>query len=89
METATVGNDQSTAFTLAHLTAEGKVVAEDLLQTGKRKTQRAIRKGYEFGEDFLDEASYYIKRHRWQSYCMAAGLGAFAGLLFGLASRRR
>jgi ElaB/YqjD/DUF883 family membrane-anchored ribosome-binding protein len=89
METVTVGNEKGAAFTLAHLAQEGKVLAEDLLETGKRKTQRAIRKGYETGEDFLDEAKYYIKHHRWQSYCVVAGIGAFAGLLLGLAARPR
>ena len=52
METATVENDKSAAFTLAHLSArvtEGKVLAEDLVEIGKRKAQRVIRKGREAG----------------------------------------
>ena len=50
METAAVGNEESTAFTLAHLAAKaagGKVLAEDLVEIGKRKAQRAIRKGFD------------------------------------------
>jgi ElaB/YqjD/DUF883 family membrane-anchored ribosome-binding protein len=90
META-VENDKSTAFTLAHLSAraaEGKMLAEDLVEIGKRKTQRAIRKGREAGEDYLDDTTHYIKHHPWQSVGIAVGIGAFVGLLFGLTCSR-
>ena len=54
MQTATVENGKSTGFKLAQLSAkaaEGKILAEDLVDTGKRKAQRAIRRGYSTGED--------------------------------------
>jgi ElaB/YqjD/DUF883 family membrane-anchored ribosome-binding protein len=92
MENVATENHESAAFTLAHLAArtlEGKVLAEDLLDIGKRKAQRAIRKGFHTGEDYLDEATYYIKRHPWKGLGIAAGVGAMAGLIFGLCVRPR
>jgi len=92
MENVATENHESAAFTLAHLAArtlEGKVLAEDLLDIGKRKAQRAIRKGFHTGEDYLDEATYYIKRHPWKGFGIAAGVGATAGLIFGLCVRPR
>ena len=86
MQTATVENDKSTGFTLADLAAraaEGKELVEDAMEIGMRKAQRAIRKGRETGEDCLDDTAHYIKHHPWQSVGIAAGVGAFAGLLFG------
>jgi ElaB/YqjD/DUF883 family membrane-anchored ribosome-binding protein len=91
METATVENEKSTAFTLAHLSAratEAKVLAEDLVEIGKRKALRGIRKGREAGEDYLEDTTHYIKHHPWQSVGIAAGIGAFVGLLFGLTCSR-
>ena len=91
METATVGNNTGTAFKLAHLSAkaaEGKMLAEDLVEIGKRKAQRAIRRGREVGEDYLDETTHYIKHNPWQAVGVAAGVGAFVGLLFGLMCSR-
>lgn len=87
MENVATENHESAAFTLAHLAArtlEGKVLAEDLLDIGKRKAQRAIRKGFHTGEDYLDEATYYIKRHPWKGFAIGAGVGAFSGLMIGL-----
>ncbi|HLN97185.1 MAG TPA: hypothetical protein VK208_01760 [Pyrinomonadaceae bacterium] len=91
MDTTTVENDRSTAFTLAHLAAraaEGKELAEDLVEMGKRKAQRAIRKGRETGEDYLDDTTHYIKHHPWQSVGIAAGVGALFGCLFGWSCSR-
>ena len=91
MQTATVENGRSTGLNFAHLAAraaEGKVLAEDFAEIGKRKAQRMIRRGREAGEDYLDETTHYIKHHPWQSVGMAAGVGAFIGLLFGWASSR-
>jgi ElaB/YqjD/DUF883 family membrane-anchored ribosome-binding protein len=92
MEPVVTENRDTAAFTLAHLAArtlEGKVLAEDLLDIGKRKAQRAIRKGFNTGEDYLDDATYYLKRHPWKGFGIAAGVGAIAGLFFGLLTRPR
>lgn len=87
MQTAIVGNGENTGVNLAHLAAkaaESKEIAEDLLEIGKRRVERAIRKGRERGEDYLEDASYYVRHHPWQSVGVAVTVGAFAGLLFGL-----
>jgi ElaB/YqjD/DUF883 family membrane-anchored ribosome-binding protein len=92
METATVQNGKGTVAKLAHLTAkaaEGKILAEDLVEIGKRKAQRAIRHGYEAGEDYLDESKRYIKHNPWQSVGAALGVGLVLGFLGGFLSRRR
>jgi len=92
MRTATVENGRSTGIKLAHLTAkaaEGKMLAEDLVEIGKRKAQRLVRRGYETGEDYLDESKRYIKYHPWRSVGVALGLGLTLGFLSGFLSRRR
>ena len=92
MQTTTVQNGKAAAFTLAQLTAkaaEGKILAEDLVEIGKRKAQRIVRKGYETGEDYLDESKRYIKHHPWQSVGVALGAGLTLGFLSGFLSRRR
>jgi len=86
METATVESGRSTGSKFAHLAAtaaEGKMLAEDFAEIGKRKAQRMIRRGLEAGEDCLDETTHYVKHHPWQSVGIAAGVGAFVGVLFG------
>lgn len=91
MRTATVENGKSTGFKLAHLTAkasDGKILAEDLMEIGKRKAQRLVRRGYEAGEDYLDETTHYIKHHPWQSIGVALAVGLSLGFLGGLLSRR-
>src|SRR5450759_2538680 len=92
MQTATVENGKGTTAKLAHLTvkaAEGKMLAEDLVEIGKRKAQRMVRKGYEAGEDYLDESKRYIKHNPWQSVGVALGVGLTLGFLGGFLSRRR
>ncbi len=91
MQTATVTNGKSTGLNLAHLTAkaaEGKLLAEDLLDNGKRKAQRMIKRGYATGEDYLDETTHYIKHHPWQSVGVVLGVGLSVGFLGGFFSRR-
>jgi ElaB/YqjD/DUF883 family membrane-anchored ribosome-binding protein len=86
METATVENGKSTESKFAHLAAraaEGKMLAEDFAEIGKRKAQRMIRRGREAGEDYLEEKTHYVKHHPWQSVGIAAGVGVIVGVLFG------
>ena len=92
MLTTTVENGKAAAVKLAHLTAkaaEGKMLVEDLVEIGKRKAQRVVRKGYEAGEDYLDESKRYIKHNPWQSVGVALGVGLTLGFLSGFLSRRR
>ena len=90
--TTAVQNGKAAAFKIAHLTAkaaEGKMLAEDLVEIGKRKAQRIVRKGFETGEDYLDESKRYVKHHPWQSLGVALGVGLGIGFLGGFLSRRR
>ena len=90
MRTATVDNGKG--IKLAHLAAkavEGKVIAEDLIDIGKRKAERLVRQGYEATEDCIDESRRYIKHHPWQSVGVALGVGLTLGFLGGFLSRRR
>jgi ElaB/YqjD/DUF883 family membrane-anchored ribosome-binding protein len=91
VETATVENGKSTAVKLGHLAArvsEGKMLAEDVVEIGKREAQRMIRRGYAAGEDYLDDTTHYIKHHPWQSVGIALGVGIGLGFLSGLMSKR-
>ena len=92
MLSTTVENGKAAAVKLAHLTAkatEGKMLAEDLVELGKRKAKRLVRKGYEAGEDYLDESKRYIKHNPWQSVGVALGVGLALGFVSGFLSRRR
>lgn len=90
--TTTVANGKHTGTKLAHLAAkaaEGKIIAEDLMEIGKRKARRMVRHGVETGEDYLDETERCIKHHPWQSVGVALGAGLTLGFLAGFLSRRR
>jgi ElaB/YqjD/DUF883 family membrane-anchored ribosome-binding protein len=92
MQTTTVENGKSTVSRLTHLTAkaaEGKMLAEDLVHTGKRKAQRIARKGYELGEDCLDESTHCIKHNPWQAVGVALGVGLMVGFLGGFLAKRQ
>ncbi len=92
MRTATVENGRHTGVKFAHLAAkaaEGKLLAEDLVEIGKRKAQRLVRRGYEAGEDYLDDTTHYIKHNPWQGVGIALGVGLTLGFLSGFLSRRR
>ncbi len=92
MQTATVENGKGTAAKLAHLTArvaEGKMLAEDFVDIGLRKARRIVRKGYERGEDCLDESTRCIKHNPWQAVGVALGVGIVVGFFGGFLSKRR
>ena len=92
MRTAVLENGKSAGIKLGHLAAkaaEGKILAEDLVDFSKRKAQRLIRKGYEAGEDYMDETKRYIKHHPWQSLGVVLGVGLTVGFIGGFLSRRR
>jgi len=89
--TTTLANGKNTGFNLTNLAAkaaEGKVLAEDLVDTGKRKAQRIVKRGLDAGEDYLDETRRYIKHHPWNSVGFALGIGLTIGFLGGFLSRR-
>ena len=91
MLTTIIENGRSAGVSLAHLTAkvsEGKILAEDLMEIGKQKAQKMIRRGYTAGEDYLDETTYYIKHHPWQSVGLALGVGLTIGFVGGFLSRQ-
>ena len=90
--TTTVANGKNTGLKLTNLAAkaaEGRILAEDLVDIGKRKAQRMVRRGREAGEDYLDETKHYIKHHPWHSVGVALGVGLTLGFLGGFLSRRR
>ncbi len=92
MPTKTVEGEKSTGIKLAHLAAKaagGKMIAEDLVELGKRKAQRIVRDGYELGEDYIDETRRYIKHNPWQSVATALGIGLALGFVAGILARRR
>lgn len=92
MEMTMVENGKNTGVKLAHLAAKaagGKMIAEDLIDLGKRKAQRLVKQGYETGEDYIDESRRFIKHHPWQSMGVALGVGLTLGFLSGFLSRRR
>jgi ElaB/YqjD/DUF883 family membrane-anchored ribosome-binding protein len=90
--TTTVQNGKNAGIKLAHIAAraaEGKILAEDMLEIGRRKAQRMVRRGYEVGEDYVDETRRYVKHHPWQSVGLALGVGLTLGFLGGFLTRRR
>lgn len=92
METAVATNGKHTGFKLAHLAAkaaEGKELAEDLVEIGKRKATRLARRSYAAGEDYLDDTTHYIKHHPWQSIGVALGVGLTLGFFGGFFGTRR
>ena len=84
MESKTMENVTDTAINLAHLThqvAKAKVLIDDVVDDGKRKVERTAKRGFVAIQDCIEDTTYFIKRHPWQSVGTALGLGAGIGLL--------
>lgn len=91
MESKAVENVTDAAINLAHLThemAKAKVLIDDVLEDGKRKAERMLKRGFVAAEDYVEDTTYFIKRHPWQSVGAALGLGAAVGVLAGWLSTR-
>ena len=79
----TMENVTDASINLAHLThqaAKAKVLIDDVIDDGKRKVERTAKRGLVAGEDCIEDTTYFIKRHPWQSVGTALGLGTAMGL---------
>lgn len=91
MEAKIKENVTDAATNLAHLThqvAKAKVLIDDVIDDGKRKVERTAKRGFVAVEDCVEDTTYFIKRHPWQSVGTALGLGASIGLLVGWRTSR-
>ena len=92
MESKTIENVTDAAVNLAHLThqvAKAKVLIDDVIDDGKHNVERTVKRGFVAVEDCVEDTTYFIKRHPWQSVGSALGLGAGIGLLLGWLTSRR
>jgi ElaB/YqjD/DUF883 family membrane-anchored ribosome-binding protein len=86
MENRTFENATDAAVNLTHLAHEvgkAKVLVNDVIQDGKHKVERTFKRGLVAAEDCIEDTTYFIKRHPWQSVGVAIGVGAVVGLLAG------
>ena len=91
MENRAVENVNEAAINLAHLTHEiskAKVLIDDVLDDGKRKAERMLKRSISATEECVEDTTYFIKRHPWQSVGVALGFGAGVGLLAGWLTMR-
>ena len=91
METKTVANVTDAALNLAHLKHEvskAKVLIDEVLDDTKRQASRMMKRGIVAAEDYVEDTTYVIKRHPWQSVGAAFGLGTGLGILAGWLAMR-
>jgi len=91
MEGKTMENVTDAAVNLAHLThqvAKAKVLIDDVIDDGKHKVERTVKRGFVAVEDCIEDTTYFIKRHPWESVGAAVGVGAIVGLLAGWLTTR-
>lgn len=91
MEGKSMENVTDAAINLAHLThqvAKARVLIDDAIDEGKRKVERTAKRGFVAVEDCVEDTTYFIKRHPWQSVGTALGLGTAMGLFVGWLTSR-
>jgi len=91
MEGKTMENITDAAKNFAHLghqVAKAKVLIDDVIDDGKHKVERSVKRGFVAVEDCIEDTRHLIKRHPWESVGVAVGVGAIFGLLAGWLTRR-
>ena len=86
MESNPRENVTDKAFNLPDLTQQvtkAKVLVNDAIEDGKHKMERTFKRGVIATEECIEDTTYFIKRHPWQSVGTAVGIGAVVGLLAG------
>lgn len=86
MENNVVEKMADVGINFTHFTNEvskAKVLLEDALEDGKRKAERTLKRGKFAAEECIEDTTYFIKRHPWESVGVALGFGAGIGLLAG------
>ena len=91
MESFPRENVAGPAINLPDLTEQvtkAKVLVNDVIENGKHKMERTFKRGIVATEDCIEDTTYFIKRHPWQSVGTAVGIGAVFGLLAGWQASR-
>lgn len=63
--------------------AKARMLANDVIEDGKHKVERTFKRGIIATEECIEDTTYFIKRHPWQSVGTAVGIGAVVGLFAG------
>lgn len=91
MESIPRENVTDKAINLPDLTRQvtkAKVLINDVVEDGKHKMERTFKRGVIATEECIEDTTYFIKRHPWQSVGTAVGIGAVVGLLAGWQASR-
>ncbi len=72
----------------AERVGKAKVLVNDVIEDGKHKVGRTFKRGIVATEECIEDTTYFIKRHPWQSVGTAVGIGAVVGLLAGWQASR-
>ena len=86
METKPRENITDKTFNLPDLTQQvtkAKVLVNDVIEDGKQKVEHTFKRGIIATEECIEDTTYFIKRHPWQSVGAAVGIGAVVGLFAG------
>ena len=73
---------------LTEQVTKAKVLVNDVIEDGKHKMERTFKRGIVATEECIEDTTYFIKRHPWQSVGTAVGIGAVFGLLAGWQANR-
>lgn len=91
MESNAMESVTDRAINIPNLTQQvtkAKELINDAFGDGKHKLERTFKRGMVATEECVEDTTFFIKRHPWQSVGTAAGIGAVIGLLAGWQASR-